>query len=156
MISALIRSFKNMFTGGDVLTDPNWSPAAPPTMLPPKRTEIADVEYMGRSAVATFTVTELSDTHGAAMLADLLEELGNSGAQNFVLDLQNVQHMDSRCLGCLVEATNFLSARGGKIALVNPAHTVQYLFTLTRLDRVFPICHDVIAALRAVERTSAA
>jgi anti-anti-sigma factor len=59
--------------------------------------------------------------------------------------------MDTACLGCLVEALNRLAASGGRIALVNPNHSVSYVFRLTRLDRVFSICSDVPAALAAVE-----
>ena len=68
-----------------------------------------------------------------------------------MLDIQNVQFMDSACLGCLVEALNLMSETGGKIALANPDHAVASLFRLTRLDRIFPICHDVMSALEAVE-----
>ena len=116
------------------------------------RTRIAEIENMGTSAVATLTVTELTQEKGVEMLSDLLEELSASGAKHFVLDIQNVQFMDSACLGCLVEALNRLAKSGGKIALANTANSVQYLFRMTQLDRVFPICADVMAALSAVER----
>jgi anti-sigma B factor antagonist len=107
---------------------------------------------MGSTAVATLTVTELSQEEGAERLADLLYELGETGAMHYVLDVQNVQYMDTACLGCLVEALNGMAARGGRIAVVNPNHSVHYIFRLTRLDRVFSICSDVMSALEAVER----
>lgn len=114
-------------------------------------TKIAEVERIGKTAVATFTVTELTQEKGVGMLADLLEELNQTGAQHFVLDIQNVQFMDSACLGCLVEALNHMAKRGGKIALANTHNSVQYLFKMTQLDRVFSICADVMAAIQAVE-----
>jgi anti-sigma B factor antagonist len=114
--------------------------------------KIAEVERIGQTAVATFTVTELTQEKGVGMLAELLEELGQTGAQHFVLDIQNVQFMDSACLGCLVEALNHMAKRGGKIALANTANSVQYLFKMTQLDRVFSICADVMAAIQAVEK----
>jgi anti-sigma B factor antagonist len=116
------------------------------------RNKIAEVQRIGPTAVATLTVTELTQEKGVGMLADLLDELGETGATHFVLDIQNVQFMDSACLGCLVEALNRLSKGGGKIALANTANSVQYLFRMTQLDRVFPICADVMAAIQAVER----
>jgi anti-sigma B factor antagonist len=112
---------------------------------------IAEIEMMGQTAVATLTLTELSQEQGAEQLAELLHELGETGAMHFILDVQNVQYMDTACLGCLVEALNRLSARGGKIALVNPNQSVHYVFRLTRLDRVFRMCPDVVSALEAVE-----
>ncbi len=119
------------------------------------RSRIADVQMMGAIAVATVTVTELSHDSGAHQLADLLAELTETGACDFVLDLHAVQFMDSACLGCLVEALNRLASRGGRIALANGNHSVQYLFRLTRLDRVFAICPDVMSALQQLERRQA-
>lgn len=119
------------------------------------RNRIADVQMMGATAVATITVTELCHDSGAHQLADLLNELAETGAVDFVLDLHAVQFMDSACLGCLVEALNRLAARGGRIALANGNHSVQYLFRLTRLDRVFAICPDVMSALQQLERRQA-
>ena len=113
--------------------------------------KIAEINRIGPTAVTTFTVTELTQEQGVTMLSDLLDDLSASGATHFVLDIQNVQFMDSACLGCLVEALNGMAKNGGKIALANTATSVQSLFRMTQLDRVFPICPDVMAALTAVE-----
>jgi anti-sigma B factor antagonist len=151
----MLESFKrlvNKVVNGDDERAAQQVMVAPAPPVRPTRTAIADIEYMGPTAVATLTVTEIAGDYGSTMLEELLADLVGSGAQHFVLDLQNVAHMDSRCLGALVEATNSLASRGGRIALVNPANTVQYVFRLTKLDRVFPICQDVLAAIAAVER----
>ncbi len=117
------------------------------------REEIAEIEIMGVTAVATLTVTDLTQEDGAEQLADLLEEMAQTGAVYFVLDMQAVQMMDTTCLGCMVEALNNLASRGGRIALASPNHNVHYVFRLTRLDRVFNICSDVPAALKIVEQS---
>ncbi|MHC5025694.1 MAG: STAS domain-containing protein [Planctomycetota bacterium] len=117
----------------------------------PKGHDIAEMRVVGQTIMATLTVTELADDMGASRLADLLEDLASCGARHLVLDIQNVQFMNSACLGCLVETLNKIAVNGGKIALVNPAQSVQSLFRLTRLDRVFLIHHDVMTALDAVE-----
>ncbi len=122
---------------------------------PPRhRNVIATIDFIGPVAVATLTVTELTQDDGVVQLTELLDDLAQSGAKHFVLDVCNVQHMDSSCLGCLVEALNRMAADGGRIALVNAERGVEYLFRMTRLDRVFPICSDVMAALKAMERAS--
>ena len=112
---------------------------------------IAEIEQVGSTVVATLTVTELTDDHGSAPLAGLLEELSQLEAKHIVLDLQNVQFMDSACLGCLVETLNSLNETGGRIALASAEHAVKSLFRLTRLDRLFPFCQDVMSAINAVE-----
>jgi anti-anti-sigma factor len=130
--------------------------AMPPVSIGPSSSNaIATVERVGSAAVATFTATELTQTDGVERLADLLHDLAQTGANHFVLDIQNVQVMDSACLGCLVEALNRMARTGGRIALANPNTSVQYLFRMTQLDRVFPICADVLSALAAVEAGAA-
>jgi anti-sigma B factor antagonist len=120
--------------------------------LAEKRRAIGEVERLGATAVVTLTVTELTGLEGADRLCQLLDELQESGATNLVLDVQNVQMMDSACLAALVRSFRSLEQKGGKIAVVNADRSVQYLFKLTKLDRVFPICADVMTALAAVER----
>jgi anti-sigma B factor antagonist len=128
------------------------APSAMREPPPVVHNKIAEINRIGPTSVATFTVTELTQEQGVSMLSDLLDDLAASGATHFMLDIQNVQFMDSACLGCLVEALNRMAKRGGKIALANTANSVQSLFRLTQLDRVFPICADVMAALKAVEK----
>lgn len=134
------------------------APASPPTpqVHLTSQSGIAEFQMMGQVVVATLTVTELSQDEGAEALATLLDEMAETGAQHLVLDVQNVQFMDTTCLGCLVEALNKLSVNGGHIALASPNHNVQYVFRLTRLDRVFRICSDVMSAIDVVEGRKAA
>jgi len=120
-----------------------------------RRRSIGEVEHLGQTAVVTLTVTELTGLEGADRLCELLDQLEEAGARNLVLDVQNVQLMDSACLGALVRSFRSLEQHGGKIAVVNADRSVQYLFKLTKLDRVFPICADVMTALAAIERNAA-
>lgn len=133
--------------------------AMPPVPTQERPEELATVERLGATAVATITVTELSGSDAMTLMATLLnhvEGANGSGVRNFVFDLQNVKHMDSSCVGAMVEMLTKLQRAGGAIALVNAGQSVEYLFRLTRLDRLFPICKDVMTAMQAVERASAA
>ena len=119
-------------------------------------TEIAEVELIKSTGVATLTVTELAEGQGIEHLYELLNVLGELGATHYVLDTENVRHMDSACLGVLVEALLRISESGGKIAIASPDRNVEYLFKMTRLNRVFRICPDVISAMEAVDPSQAA
>ena len=77
-----------------------------------------------------------------------------AGASGFVLDVQNLEFMDSACLGCLVKALNHAAGGGGRIALANAEAGLLSLFRTTSLDRLVPICHDVPSALAQIERGS--
>ena len=113
---------------------------------------IATIDRIGPTAVATVTVPSLSTDEGVGLLMELFDELSQSGAKSLVLDLQSLEYLDSVCLGCLVQALNHAIQGGGRIALVNTDSNVQDLFRVTQINRLFPICHDVPAALTAIER----
>lgn len=117
--------------------------------------DVASIDRIGSITIVTLLRSELTQHRGGPELADLLDELVASGHRLLVFDIQNVTFMDSRCVGCLVQAMNQLARQGGPdagIALANPRSSVAHLFRLTRLDRVFPICADVLAAVNVLER----
>ncbi len=124
-------------------------PDVPAPEAPP---QLATLERIGRAVVVTVTVTELSGHDAMSLMADLLRHVESSDVKHFVFDLQNVSYMDSSCVGAMVEMLTKLQKSGGRIALVNAGHSVSYLFRLTRLDRIFPICRDTMTAIAAIER----
>lgn len=115
---------------------------------------LAKVDSLGQTLVATVVVSALSGHDAVDLTSHIAFRMSESGARHVVLDLQNVEHIDSTCLGVLVELLTKLHQAGGRIALVNAARNVEFLFKLTRLDRVFPICRDMIRALDVVERAA--
>lgn len=123
---------------------------------------VAKYEALGQVLV----VTVISDTLSGGDARELCGEIAGRSAyggrqtdtplpRHFVLDLQNVEYMDSACLGAMVELLHAMQNKGGRIALVNAGRNVEYLFRLTQLDRLFPICRDVMAAIEVVERGAA-
>ena len=138
----------------------------PDTVMGSRRTDaLATYDRLGQTLVATPIPPTLSGPDAGALATELCEKIHqghaeggdpSSGIRHIVMDLQNVQYMDSMCVGVLVELLTTLKEGGGRIALVNAAANVEYLFKLTRLDRVFPICRDVMKAIEVVERESEA
>ncbi|MEM1330576.1 MAG: STAS domain-containing protein [Planctomycetota bacterium] len=128
--------------------------------------ELAKYEALGQTLVITVIAETLSGPDARVLIGEIAsrsayssagEAQGNSSTRprHFVLDLQNVEYMDSACLGALVELLQAMQSRGGRIALVNTGRNVEYLFRLTQLDRLFPICRDVMTAIESVERGAA-
>ncbi len=141
--------------------------AGDPPDLAQWRTADSDVEHeakhlagydrLGQTLVATLTVDSLAGHDSIALAAEVYDKvMGDgetpTGIRHIVFDVQNVQYMDSMCVGVFVELLTKLQELGGRIALVNADQNVEYLFKLTRLDRLFPICRDVMKAIDAVER----
>jgi|SRR5690606_33634583 len=141
------------------------------SMTPPNR--LATYDHFGQTLIVTLTVNTLSGPDAMELVQEISGKLKGEAARatgggasagvqrpedppvtvrHIVLDLQNVQYMDSGCIGVLVELMTRLQNAGGRIALVNADPNVEYLFKLTRLDRLFPICRDVMRAIDAVER----
>lgn len=128
------------------------APAPPEAESAPASEPLATLEVLNHTAIATITVGELTGSTAHRLIEDLLSEFAEAPVRHFVFDLQNVTYMDSACIGALVEMLTRLQGAGGRIALVNAGQSVSYLFKLTRLDRLFPICKDVMQAIAAVER----
>jgi anti-anti-sigma factor len=130
----------------------------PPTSAQPR--SIASYDRLGQTLVGTPLVDALSGPDAGRLASELFEQIQSAtddaeypaGIRHVVLDLQNVQYMDSMCVGVLVELLTVLKEAGGRIALANASSNIECLFKLTRLDRVFPICRDVMKAISVVER----
>ena len=119
------------------------------------RNVIATIDFIGPVAVATLTVTELTQDDGVVQLTELLDDLAQSGARHFVLDVCNVQHMDASCLGCLLAAPHRMAAAGSRSARAKALPGVALCVPTAPRRPGFPICSDVMAALKAMERASA-
>jgi len=138
--------------------------------------DLASLEQVGPTIIVTIILANLYGPEMAELMRELLDmtRTDDDRSVNLVLDMQNVTSIDSQCIGVLISTLNQMQAnesgetqkstkkRWGRrsrdaepkkpcIALVNAGHSIQNLFRLTRLDRVFPICRDVMTALQAVE-----
>lgn len=72
-----------------------------------------------------------------------------------VIDLQEVNFIDSAALATLVKGMKQCREQGGDLCLSRLAQPVQIIFELTRLDRAFGIYDDIPAAIAAFQTTAA-
>jgi anti-sigma B factor antagonist len=77
-------------------------------------------------------------------LAKLLED---SQIEGVILNLENINYIDSTGLGELVGYLSRFQDSGKRLKLVNPNQTIVKLLQLTRLDRIFNIYTSEEAAL---------
>lgn len=138
--------------------NPADRPPPPEPTIAREHKILATYEQLGETLVATVTVQALSGPDAQDLTTEVRRWLDDTDAErparHIVFDLQNVQYMDSGCIGVMVELLNAIQESKGRIALVNTGHNVEYLFKLTRLDRLFPICRDVMKAIEVVERAA--
>ncbi len=88
------------------------------------------------------------DASKAPRLKDEITQRIEAGHHRLVLDLSGVEFVDSSGLGAIVACLKRLGPRGN-LAIAGAKGAVMRLFTLTRMDKVFPL-HDTVEA--AIER----
>lgn len=77
-----------------------------------------------------------------ATFRDRLQKLIASGRTNIILNLQDVDYIDSTGLGALVMSYTSLQRAGGKIALLNLSRRGIELLVMTKLTTIFEIFDD--------------
>lgn len=94
------------------------------------------------------------DARNAPLLKERIAGFITSGAEWIVLDLGDVEFMDSSGLGAIVSALKLLG-RKGDLVLAGAREPVSALFALTRMDKVFRMFGSTSDALHALDsRTS--
>jgi anti-sigma B factor antagonist len=84
---------------------------------------------------------------GNVMLREIVGELADKGHKRIVLNLADVQYIDSSGLGELVKAHTTVRNKGGELKLASLNKRVHDLLQLTRLSAVFDIHSDEASAL---------
>ncbi len=69
---------------------------------------------------------------------DLLKQI-DGGAKRLVVDMNDVEMVDSVGIGVLVAAHNSLAKNGGSMAVLNVSKDIYSLFRTMRLDQHFEV-----------------
>lgn len=87
------------------------------------------------------------DAHNSGELKDRILKLFEEGGRDFVVDLGDVQFIDSSGLGALLSGHKNALHRATTFALAGLQPQVKAMFELTRLQRVFDIYPGLREAL---------
>lgn len=87
---------------------------------------------------------------GNVLLRELVRELVDKGHCHIVLNLAEVQYVDSSGLGELVKTHTTVRNKGGQLRLVNLNNRINDLLQMTRLSAVFDIAPDEATALKSL------
>jgi anti-sigma B factor antagonist len=83
------------------------------------------------------------------LLKDKLHSLLHQGKKNILLNLGQVQYVDSAGLGALVSAYTTVTREGGSLKLVNVTKKLQDLLSITKLLTVFDTYDSEDEAVRS-------
>jgi anti-sigma B factor antagonist len=84
---------------------------------------------------------------GSTLLRDVIREKVDSGHKKLLLNLAEVNYIDSAGLGELVSGYRLVKAQSGELKLVNLSKRVSDLLQITKLYAVFDIHTDEVKAL---------
>jgi anti-sigma B factor antagonist len=108
--------------------------------------------------VGEVTIVDLSGRivlgEGSSGLRDLLRKLVNAGNKKILLNLGNVNYIDSSGLGELVGAATSLRSEGGELKLFNLTKRVRDLLQITKLYTIFDITDDEESSIKSFSPTA--
>jgi anti-sigma B factor antagonist len=100
------------------------------------------------------TVVEVGgeiDVYTAPKLREQLVDLVADGKYHLIVDMENVDFLDSTGLGVLVGGLKRVRAHEGSLRLVCTQERILKIFRITGLTKVFPIHSSVAEAVAASE-----
>ena len=88
---------------------------------------------------------------GSVILRDTVRDLLGKGNKKIVLNLQDVNYIDSSGIGELVSAFTTTKNQGGELKLLNLTKRVQDLLQITKLLTVFESYNDETEAMKSLK-----
>ncbi len=108
--------------------------------------DIAVVDLGGRMA---------ADERSSIAVHDLIRQLMHRGSRNILLNLRDVDYVDSSGIGELFGCVTTVQSQGGVLKLSSPSERVSNLLRLTMLNSVIEVFDDESSAIQSFSRTDA-
>ncbi|MCK6554136.1 STAS domain-containing protein [Candidatus Binatia bacterium] len=111
-----------------------------------------ELEHRSEGNVLVVTLLEKRlDARSASPFKDKMVALIDEGHSRIVLDIREIEFIDSSGLGVIVAVLKQLAGQGD-LVICGARDTVRSMFKLTRLDKVFQMFTDVGDAVAALAR----
>ena len=91
-----------------------------------------------------------------AAVRDMVSKLLNNGHKQILLNLGDVNYIDSSGLGALVSSFTSARKQGGELKLLNLTDRVTDLMQMTKLYTIFDVRDDEAVAVKSFGLTNAA
>jgi anti-sigma B factor antagonist len=89
-----------------------------------------------------------------SMLSERLFHIIDSTDGNVVLDLSQVESLDSRALGFIISIHKRCIMNGGRLSLLSATPCVRYLLTVTRVDNILDIFSDEMQVVQRLQNSA--
>jgi anti-sigma B factor antagonist len=101
-----------------------------------------DIRESSREGVDILSLKGRLTVGEASSVREKITDVIAAGTVNVLLNLQNVEYIDSTGLGALVICFTSLKKAGGALKLVNPNKRNVELLLLTKLHTIFEVFND--------------
>jgi anti-sigma B factor antagonist len=154
----MLRNLRKIFGSGDA------APVAPSAPFPHDPSaaggpgqvfsqHLVTCSMLGQTLVVTVVEPELNSFKAADVNHEIRRLMSeHPQARNLVIDMGNIEYLDSAGLNAFVDLLTVVQNTGGKIGVAAATQQVEVLFKLTRLELVFTIRRTVIDAIDAIEK----
>lgn len=106
--------------------------------------------YSIETTLAVLPVKGRFDANQVHAIQHEFDSLLTAGARFIILDLSDVQFVDSSALAVLVRGMRSCRERNGELLLCGLRQPVSAIFELTRMDRAIRIFRDELSARTAL------
>jgi anti-sigma B factor antagonist len=106
-----------------------------------------DVETSEREGASVLTLRGEIDVYTAPQMRQAIVDLVDGGVTNVIVDMAQVDFLDSTGLGVLVEGLKRINSKDGTLSIVATQGRILKIFDITGLDRAFAIHASVEEAL---------
>lgn len=88
---------------------------------------------------AVFHLTDLIDGISGNQLRSKINDALANGVKTILVDLKNINFMNSSTIGALAETLKVVQGKGGTLSLCSLSEQARLLFELTRMNHTFNI-----------------
>jgi anti-sigma B factor antagonist len=92
------------------------------------------------------------DLYNSYKVKDFIQQLIGQNKQNFILNLEELNYIDSGGIGSLININTMIKKSNLKLQMVNVHGSVRRVIELTKLLNYFPISDNIETAVVKIEQ----
>ena len=109
-----------------------------------------DLQLQSIDKITVIKISGRVDTYTVPALREQLNNANSNKPTFLLIDLTDVNFVDSSGLATFVQGMRFCRENGGDLCLCSPQQSVRMIFELTRLDKAIDIYSNEAEAIAAL------
>ena len=109
-----------------------------------------EIKLRRAGTIYVIDITGEMDLYNAFKLKDIVQKMIGRQIKEYVINLENVEYLDSSGIGALLSVHSELKKRGMALVIANVKGSVKRVIELTKLNGYLPIAADVNEAVSRI------